>query len=416
MIRCDTPAVFAPLLQPARYKGAYGGRGSAKSWFFATSAIVKALTCPGARILCAREVQRTLKESSKRLIEDRIQAMGVGSQFGVLRDEISAPGGGVILFTGLQDHTAESIKSLEAIDVCWLDEAQAISERSLELLRPTIRKPGSEIWASWNARSPRDAVDNLFRGGEPHPSMISVKANWSDNPFFAPELNEERLHDRKARPHRYAHIWEGAYEPHNPDAIWSWDSIAGNRIGPGQAPKMQRILVSIDHAVSSTDTSDEHGIAVVGLGEDGRGYVLADHSTRGAPGIWSRAAIAAYDRYDADAIVIERNQGGDLVKHTLLAARNPLRIIEVVATRGKHVRAEPVAALYAMGKISHVGTFPEIEQQMMDFGTSGYTGEGSPDRAEAVIWALSQLFPSIGKSDDGAGWKKWQNGGGGWMS
>lgn len=414
IVTIDTPAVFRPLLCSARYKGAYGGRGSAKSWFFASAAIEAALCRPGLRILCAREVQRTLKESSKRLIEDRIQAMGVGAHFDVTRDEIRTPGGGVIIFSGLQDHTAESIKSLEAIDICWLEEAQVISERSLELLRPTIRKPGSEIWASWNSRSPKDPIDQLFRGSDPHPSMVCVKANWSDNPFFSPELEAERLHDKKTKPHRYQHIWEGAYEPHNPDAIWTWDSIHGNRIGPEQAPKMARILVGVDHAVSETDQSDEHGIAVCSLGEDKRGYLLADMSVRGGPAVWSRTAIAAYDRFDADAIVIERNQGGDLVRHTLQALRPNIKIIEVVATRGKHVRAEPIAALYAMGKISHVGTFPEIEQQMMDFGTSGYQGLKSPDRAEAVIWAFSQLFPSIGKTDDG-GWKRWQAGGTGWM-
>lgn len=392
----ETPAVFRPLLKPARYKGAWGGRGSGKSWFFANEVVLAALQ-PGARILCAREVQRSLKESSKRLIEQSIDALGVGSMFAVKRDEIASRDGGLILFTGLQDHTAESIKSLEGIDVVWVDEAQAVSSRSLELLRPTIRKPGSELWFSWNPRSTSDAVDEMFRGQAAHPSMVCVKANWCDNPFFPDELDAERLHDRTARPHRYAHIWEGDYEPIDSDAIWQWDSI--NRYRRHEAPALERIIIGVDHAVSDGEHSDVHGIVVCGKGQDGRGYVLADISAKGSPHEWARKVVAAYDQYEADAVVIERNQGGDLVRHTLRAVREGLKLIEVNATRGKHVRAEPIAALYGLGKVSHIGTFPELEQQMTKMTTDGYKGDGSPDRCDAMVWAMTHLFPTLVRAD-----------------
>ena len=167
VLRIDTAEVFEPLLGRARYKGAYGGRGSGKSWFMASLLIDYALCNNGFRAVCIREVQKSLKESAKRLIEDTIEQHGVGSRFNVLADRIETPGGGVILFQGMQDHTADSIKSLEGMDVAWTEEAQSLSARSLELLRPTIRKPGSELWFSWNPRRKVDPVDVMLRGDRP---------------------------------------------------------------------------------------------------------------------------------------------------------------------------------------------------------------------------------------------------------
>jgi phage terminase large subunit len=206
-----TPEVFEPLLSPARYKGAWGGRGSGKSHFFAEMLVEDALRFPGLRAVCIREVQKSLKESAKRLVEDKIQTLGVGSSFDVLEKEIRGPGGGVIMFQGMQDHTAESIKSLEGFDRAWIEEAQSLSQRSLTLLRPTIRKDGSEIWASWNPRRKLDAVDQFLRGDAQPESAVVVKANWRDNPFFPDVLEQERLHDLKHFPDRYDHVWEGGY-------------------------------------------------------------------------------------------------------------------------------------------------------------------------------------------------------------
>ena len=125
------------------------------------------------------------------------------------------------------------------------------------------------------------------------------------------------------------------------------------------------------------------------------GYVLADVTTRGGPHQWAARAVAAYDRYEADAVVIEINQGGDMVRHTLQTVRPNLPIIEVRATRGKHVRAEPIAALYTMGRISHVGVFPKLEDQMCLMTAGGFEGEGSPDRVDALVWGFTELFPAL---------------------
>lgn len=210
-LNIDTPRAFAPLLRPARYKGAYGGRGSGKSHFFAEHLIESAMLKQGFRAVCIREVQKSLKESAKRLIEDKIDVLGLGREFNPLADRIETPGGGVILFQGMQDHTAESIKSLEGMDVAWVEEAQTLSERSLELLRPTIRGEGSELWFSWNPRRKTDPVDALLRSGKLGNSAVVVQANWRDNPCFPDVLKEERLFDLENNPERYDHIWEGGY-------------------------------------------------------------------------------------------------------------------------------------------------------------------------------------------------------------
>jgi len=200
-------------LEPSRYKGAWGGRGSGKSHFFAGLMVETALRQRGFRGLCGREVQKSLKESAKRLIEDKLGEHGLGEAqgFKVFREVIETPGGGAIMFQGLQDHTAESIKSFEGIDVFWGEEAQSLSTRSMELLRPTIRKDGSELWFSWNPRRKTDPVDKLLRGETLPTGSTVVRANWSDNPWFPSVLDQERRDCLTTNADQYAHIWEGDY-------------------------------------------------------------------------------------------------------------------------------------------------------------------------------------------------------------
>jgi len=212
-LQIETAAVFEPLLPPSRYKGAWGGRGSGKSHFFAEKLIDDSLYEPGLLSVCIREVQKTLKQSSKRLIENKLKSLGLGEKdgFKVYTEVIQTPGDGVIAFQGMQDHTAESIKSLEGFKRAWMEEAQTISFNSLNLLRPTIRASGSEIWASWNARRKTDPVDVMFRGAEIPTGAKVVKANWRDNPWFTAELEQERQDCLRMQPDQYDHIWEGGY-------------------------------------------------------------------------------------------------------------------------------------------------------------------------------------------------------------
>jgi phage terminase large subunit len=150
ILKIPTASVFKPLLLPARYKCAYGGRGSGKSHFFGELLVETCEAERGTLAVCIREAQRTLAQSSKRLIESKIASLGLGHRFKVYSDKIETPGDGIIIFKGMQDHTADSIKSLEGFRVAWVDEAQNLSARSLALLRPTIRAKASQLWASWN--------------------------------------------------------------------------------------------------------------------------------------------------------------------------------------------------------------------------------------------------------------------------
>lgn len=212
-LNIPTARVFKPLLAPARYKGAFGGRGSGKSHFFADLLIEDSLAEKGLRSVCIREVQKSLKESAKRLVEDKLIEHGLGPAdgFKVFREVVETPGDGIITFQGMSDHTAESIKSLEGYKRAWVEEAQSLSARSLSLLRPTIRAEGSEIWFSWNPRRKTDPVDAMLRGGSLPTGAVVVRANWSDNPWFPSVLEQERQDCLRDNADQYAHIWEGDY-------------------------------------------------------------------------------------------------------------------------------------------------------------------------------------------------------------
>lgn len=377
-----------------------------KSHFFAELGVERAVMQPGFRMVCVREVQKSLKESAKRLIEDKIKKYRL-SGFRPMHDRIETPGDGVILFQGLQDHTAESIKSLEGFHVAWVEEAQTLSARSLEFLRPTIREKGSEIWFSWNPRDASDPVDRFLRGHDAPEDAIVVRSSFEDNPWFPEVLEQERLLDLKNNRDRYAHIWLGEYEPAAIGAIWDRQTLHQHR--RSEPPTLGRVLVAVDPAVSNEAHSDEHGIIVVAVGEDGRGYVLDDLSMKGGPRDWATRTIAAFDKWEADAIVVEVNQGGDMVKNTLTTVRPGLPIREVRATKGKHVRAEPIASLYSMGRVSHIGTFNELEDQMCKMTAAGYEGQGSPDRTDALVWGMTELFPPLTSKKDRWGKLEYDN-------
>lgn len=206
-----TPEWAEPLLYPKRYKGAKGGRGSGKSHFFAESLVEALVIDPNKSAVCIREIQKSLKFSAKRLIEQKIEDLKVSHLFNITLTEIRAVNGkGIILFQGMQDHTADSIKSLEGFDIAWVEEAQNLSARSLQLLRPTIRKEGSEIWFSWNPTKPTDPVDAFFQNKSS--DMICVHVNSEQNPFLPETLRRERDADRiRMSPEDYDHVWNGAY-------------------------------------------------------------------------------------------------------------------------------------------------------------------------------------------------------------
>jgi phage terminase large subunit len=183
---------------------------SGKSHLFAEH-LIELCSIQKTDAVCVREIQKSLNQSVKKLLENKIVDLGVQHLFEVQRDQILSAHGGRIIFQGMQNHTAESIKSLEGYDIAWVEEAQTLSQHSLDLLRPTIRKPGSELWFTWNPRNATDPVDALLRSDDPPPNAVIIPVNYEDNPWFPDVLRDEMEYDKKRDPEKFQHIWRGEY-------------------------------------------------------------------------------------------------------------------------------------------------------------------------------------------------------------
>ena len=211
-LQIDTPRWALPLLKPSRYKGAHGGRGSGKSHLFAELLIEEHVRDPERNTVCVREIQKSLGQSVKKLLEIKIESLGVQKYFDVQDTVIKSKfGSGRIIFQGMQNHTADSIKSLEGYDCAWCEESQSMSQRSLDLLRPTIRKPGSELWFTWNPSKETDPIDLLLRGDNPPGDGTVVEVNYCDNPWFPEVLKAEMEYDQGRDYDKYLHVWMGQY-------------------------------------------------------------------------------------------------------------------------------------------------------------------------------------------------------------
>jgi phage terminase large subunit len=219
------------LFSPSRYKSLRGGRGSAKSWSVARALLLIGWERP-IRVLCTREVQKTIQQSVHQLLEDQVGELGLSSFYEVLTSEIRSKGGTQFFFAGLSDQTADSLKSFEGVDIVWCEEAHSMTERSWNILIPTIRKAGSEIWLTWNPELESDETYRRFVTSPP-PDCVSVEMNWRDNPYFPAVLEAERQHAQATmKPEVYAHIWEGKCKPAVEGAIYFDEmSRAESRIG-----------------------------------------------------------------------------------------------------------------------------------------------------------------------------------------
>tara|TARA_Y100000114_G_scaffold156460_1_gene183717 strand:- start:2696 stop:3919 length:1224 start_codon:yes stop_codon:yes gene_type:complete len=377
-----------------RYRGAKGGRASGKSHYFATKVILRCLAEPNTKVICIREIQRSLEFSSKQLIEDKIKELGIEHYFEVQRTRIlSRFGNGVIIFQGMQDHTAESVKSLEGFDIAWIDEAQSMSSRSIELLDPTLRKNTAEIWCSWNPQREADAVEVLFKN---NPKAVCVHVNFNQNPFVTNSVKEMAEFSRSQNVLKYNHIWLGDFIKEVEGSLWNLDNIMEKIVTSDEVPELSRIVVAIDPAVTGNKNSDETGIIVAGRSRFSDAYyVLEDASLRSSPDAWVNRAIKKYYEYEADRIIAEVNNGGDLVENLLRNVDRNVAYSSVRATRGKIVRAEPIAALYERGQVFHVGRMTDLEEQMIFFDGRSNT---SPDRLDALVWALTELTRSNGQA------------------
>jgi phage terminase large subunit len=205
-VKVELPEAFQFLTQPARYKVAYGGRGSAKSWSVARVLCLLAASKP-VRILCARELQSSIRDSVHRLLADQIEALNLSARLEVQNAEIRGVNGSLFIFEGLR-HNTTKIKSMEGIDICWVEEAERVSEESWKILVPTIRKPGSEIWVTFNPEQETDPTYTRFVKNPP-PDAIVRKVNHDQNPWFPIELRKEMEYDYRVDPDSAAHIWGG---------------------------------------------------------------------------------------------------------------------------------------------------------------------------------------------------------------
>lgn len=219
-INIDIGDSFWPLLEPSRYKGAHGGRGGGKSHFFADILIEKASWHP-VRIVCLREYQKSLAHSVKTLLERKIAKQGVGERFDIQKTQIIGASGSLIIFEGMQSHNADSIKSLEDFDIAYFAEAHRASDYSLEILRPTLRNEGSELWFDWNRTDPKNPVERLFYGDEASPDSIVIESNYNNNPWFPEVLRKEMLYDRGRDADRFEHIWGGKFRKHSMARVFS---------------------------------------------------------------------------------------------------------------------------------------------------------------------------------------------------
>lgn len=228
-INAEFPEKLKPLFLPFRYKIAYGGRGSGKSWAFARALLIQAASAP-LRILCAREVQKSIRQSVHTLLSDQIHALGLSAFYEILESEIRGKNGSNLGFTGLASHTVDTIKSFEGCDICWVEEAQTVSKKSWDILIPTIRKPESEIWVSFNPELDTDETYKRFVVNQPPKSAV-MAVNWSDNPWFPDVLEQERQHCMIAAPDDYSTIWEGKCRSAVVGAIYAHEIDAAIRSG-----------------------------------------------------------------------------------------------------------------------------------------------------------------------------------------
>lgn len=296
MTTVQVPQAFEGLFRPARYKAYYGGRGAAKSHAFAQALVLEAAQAP-LRVLCCREIQKSIRDSVKRLLWDKIVSSGLERLFDNTDTEIRGPNGSLFLFAGLWTH-ADSIKSLEGLDRAWVEEANTVSQRSLDLLIPTVRKPNSEIWCSWNPRFPTDPVDNMFRGGEPPPGAVVREVNFDENPWFPDVLRAEMEWDRRRDPDKYLHVWRGHYQRNSearvfknwrveafetdPNAIFDFGADWGFSVDPSTLIRQYMIgrTLYIDHEAWQVGCEIDHLPALFDTVPESRKWPIRADSAR----------------------------------------------------------------------------------------------------------------------------------------
>ena len=399
----------------------FGGSRSGKTFLLTRNVVFRALKAPNSRHAIFRFRYNHLKAS---VVLDTFPKVMRAAYPGVAWDMhqqdgyVSFPGGSQIWFAGLDDKDrTEKILGqefatlyfnecsqipLSSIDTALTRLAQK-AEQQIEGRSPVplrlrayydCNPPSKTHWTYRRFVEKRDPDTRL---GLPRPEdYAAFSINPTDN---AANLSPEYLRMLESLPARMrARFLEGRFADANPNALFPEEHIDRWRVLDGAVPQLVRVVVAVDPSGADDEASadnDAIGIVVVGLATDGACYLLEDLTVKAGPATWGRVAAEAFDRHSADCIVAETNYGGAMVRQVIETARPRTPFRPVTASRGKVVRAEPFASLYEQGKVRHVGMFPELEDELSGFSTTGYTGSRSPNRADALIWGLAALFPAV---------------------
>lgn len=416
----------AMLVGLATHQMLYGGSRSGKTFLHCRNIVARALKAPKSRHAALRFRFNAAKES---LALDTIPKM-MTVAFPSVDYELNKsdwffrlPNDSEIWIGGLDDKERvdkilgkeyATILLNECSQISWQARNIALTRLAQRAIQVIDGKPGEPLKlrmlydcnpppkSHWTYRVFHDKVDPDTREGLSNPADYDwCQINPLENIENQGEGYLDTLKNMSARMQK--RFLRGEFADATPNALFSDEVIDRWRTEPDRVPDLVRIIVAVDPSGSGDEDNAENdaiGIVVAGLGTDGNAYVLEDATVKAGPATWGRLAVSAYQRHEADAIVAEMNFGGAMVQQTIEVARKAsgLRAIPfrpVTASRGKVVRAEPFSALYEEGKIRHAGRFPELEDELSAFSTLGYTGSGSPNRADAAIWALSELFPGL---------------------
>jgi hypothetical protein len=377
-----------------------GGRGGGKSYQVADIILATAWAREeSGTVVCGREIQKTLEFSSYSLLKDRINYYGLQEDFQCLDNEIRCKKNGVtIIFVGMREATRnDGLKSIHKLFLFWGEEAQGFSQATLDVLIPTlVRVPGCRMIFTMNRQYDSDPVYNEVMAREEESLIIEI--NYYDNPYITEQARAEAEAMKITNYPKWEHVYGGKPQRVFEDSLWPGDLLKKivSQVSFSR-DNYARVVVCCDPAQTNTEFSNEYGLHVEGLTHGGEGDHIADLSGRMDPNEFSSKAVKAYHDYQADAIIVETNAGGDYIKSAILSIDPTVRVKEVKAksSQGKIVRALPVANLAQMGKIRHIcGGSQKLENQMSRMTNQGFVGAPgeSPDRVDAYVWGFIELF------------------------
>lgn len=394
-----------------RYILIQGGRGSGKSFALSAAMATRAQMAAGWKILYTRYTITSAKDSIIPEFLEKVDLMGLSDGFAPTQKDVTHTGtGSELLFRGIKTSSGNQtakLKSLQGVNVWVLDEAEELDdEDTFDTIDLSVRDGRHQnlVILCLNPSHKKHWIYRRFfvdTGVEPGfcgvaGNVLYIHTTYEDNRRNLPD-DYCAIADRLKATNRvkWDHIWQGAWLDEMAGALWTWNMINDYRINPDDMPQLERIVIPIDPAVTANANSDETGIVPVGRGVDGHYYVLDDVSLRATPLGWAQAASAQFRKWNADRVIGEVNNGGDLVETNLRQVDRQMPYKAVRASRGKIVRAEPIAALYEQGLVHHVGTFTDLETEMMTY--TGAANDASPNRLDALTWGLAEL--SAGKNN-----------------